>query len=251
MENIGDRKIKFRDILEYVLKPLAFLFMYLIVTTIVYTIIRDSVLATIISNVGFILFIYFYRKKLFLIRDRDKTHKKLKGDELFFVAVLLFFVWYVTQVFGTYIYNEIGSEMFTQYSESAASPIFVILSLLIAPIIEELLYRKILYVNFKYIFGKRGANLCQAFIFALSHMTLVHLPIGILSGVFLAMVYERTNDIKYPIIFHFMFNFLSMFMTNIMVVPFMYNMNVLILFSIVLLVICLVMTKEVKMVEKK
>lgn len=248
---IGEREIKFKDIVEYVMKPVGFLFTYLIVTTLFYTIIKDSVLATILSNVGFILFIYFYRNKLFLIRDRDVTHKKIKGDELFFVALLLFFIWYVSQVFGTYIYNEIGSEMFRQYSESAANPIFIILSLLIAPIIEELLYRKILYVNFKYIFGKRGANLCQALIFALSHMTLVHLPIGILSGVFLAMVYERTNDIKYPIIFHFMFNFLSMFMTNIMVVPFMYNMKVLVLLSVVLLAICLLMVDSDRIIEKK
>ena len=76
----------------------------------------------------------------------------------------------------------------------------------LAPINEELLFRRGLYHFFRQRFGRTFALTFSASLFGLSHFNLAgFLPLAAL-GVVLALAYERTGDIRVPMIAHGLFN---------------------------------------------
>lgn len=76
----------------------------------------------------------------------------------------------------------------------------------LAPMNEELLFRRGLYHFFRQRFGRTIALTVSASLFGLLHMNLAgFLPLATL-GVILALAYERTGDIRVPIIAHALFN---------------------------------------------
>jgi len=76
----------------------------------------------------------------------------------------------------------------------------------LAPINEELLFRRGLYHFFRQRFGRIFALVVSASLFALLHGNMAGvLPLAVL-GVILALAYERTGDIRVPIIAHSLFN---------------------------------------------
>ena len=76
----------------------------------------------------------------------------------------------------------------------------------LAPINEELLFRRGLYHFFRQRFGRTFALIFSASLFGLSHVSLTgFLPLASL-GVVLALAYERTGDIRVPMIAHALFN---------------------------------------------
>lgn len=79
-------------------------------------------------------------------------------------------------------------------------------AVLVAPLLEEFLFRGILYRAMKKPFGIGFAILLSAFLFALVHKNaLSFLPLTFL-GVFLALAYERTGDLRTCILMHAFFN---------------------------------------------
>lgn len=76
----------------------------------------------------------------------------------------------------------------------------------LAPINEELFFRRGLYHYFRQRFGQLPALLLSAGFFGLLHLNLAgFLPLAAL-GVILALAYERTGDIRVPIVVHGLFN---------------------------------------------
>ena len=63
------------------------------------------------------------------------------------------------------------------------------------------------------VFGILGGFI--AVLFALFHGTLVHIVIGIVCGILIAVVYEYTGDIKCNILLHVFYNSLSIFLGGI------------------------------------
>ena len=79
-------------------------------------------------------------------------------------------------------------------------------AMLVAPVLEEFLFRGILYRAMKRPFGMGLAILLSALLFALVHKNaLSFLPLTFL-GVFLALAYERTGDLRTCILMHAFFN---------------------------------------------
>ena len=79
-------------------------------------------------------------------------------------------------------------------------------AMLVAPVLEEFLFRGILYRAMKRPFGMGLAILLSALLFALVHKNaLSFLPLTFL-GVFLAFAYERTGDLRTCILMHAFFN---------------------------------------------
>ena len=77
---------------------------------------------------------------------------------------------------------------------------------ILAPMNEELLFRRGLYHFLRQRFGRIIALSVSASLFGLMHLNLAgFLPLAVL-GVMLALAYERTGDIRVPIIAHSLFN---------------------------------------------
>ncbi len=87
---------------------------------------------------------------------------------------------------------------------------YILFIVFVAPIIEEIFFRGILYRGCKNFFGVAGASLLSAFLFSAVHMNLLSfLPIFGL-GLAFCHVYEKTGSIYSSIIFHALHNALSL-----------------------------------------
>jgi uncharacterized protein len=82
----------------------------------------------------------------------------------------------------------------------------VVLTVVVAPVVEELLFRGCLYRFLKAKLSMAVALGLSGLLFALLHYNLLSLVPLFILGVVLAYAYERTGSIKVPILIHAIFN---------------------------------------------
>lgn len=80
---------------------------------------------------------------------------------------------------------------------------------LIAPVAEELLFRQVIFCRLKKIAPVWVAMVVSALAFGIYHGNLVQGLYAFIMGIFLALVYECTGNLLFPIIFHMIANHLS------------------------------------------
>lgn len=98
--------------------------------------------------------------------------------------------------------------------DSASIALFINMTIL-APIFEELVFRKLLYKKLQQ-YGNKVYILFSAFIFGLVHLNFFQSLYAFLIGLILALVYIYTGKIIYPIILHFLMNFLGGGLTTLL-----------------------------------
>ncbi len=81
-----------------------------------------------------------------------------------------------------------------------------ILAIVVAPIFEELIFRKVVLDRIG-SFGETPAVLCSALIFGLAHQNAGQFFLAFLLGLLFARIYLRTGKIIYTMLLHFMINF--------------------------------------------
>jgi membrane protease YdiL (CAAX protease family) len=112
------------------------------------------------------------------------------------------------KVFGI----EYGSEN-TQFLIEIAkiTPLFIIVTSVIGPILEEIIFRKLLFGTLYRRFNFVIAGLLSSIIFAIVHMDFKHILIYTAMGFTFAFLYVRTKRIIVPILAHVAMNTLVVF----------------------------------------
>lgn len=180
-------------------------------------------------GIGF-LYLRLKNRKEQIIHDFFPT-----GSQVFLFGLLLTLVWIIGQSLAFSIITNSGDRSFEQYQQTlGVNPLLYLLtSLVFAPISEELIFRGVLYQSFRDHMGHPlVASLFVSGLFALSHGTLVHLFVGIGVSLLSIIVYEMTGKIKYCIITHALHNFLATALSGMIpVFPFMYDLDIMLGFA--------------------
>ena len=87
----------------------------------------------------------------------------------------------------------------------------VLILCIIAPVFEELLFRGVMFRRLRDYVSFLPAALCSAAIFGLVHFDIVTGISAFVIGVIMAWLYEYTGSIFSSMLFHFGFNFYSVF----------------------------------------
>jgi membrane protease YdiL (CAAX protease family) len=82
----------------------------------------------------------------------------------------------------------------------------------IAPIIEEMLFRGIVLRSFLVSYSATSAILLSSLLFALFHLTVTQLPVAFIMGCLLGWLYFRTRSLWPSILAHFLYNSFTMFL---------------------------------------
>lgn len=153
---------------------------------------------------------------LLLIPERKaKSHPKLKrtsvGDAVLwsFLGILLAFVaQYVAVIIETAIFNvEPGSENTQEIVEMVQMvPVFALVVAVVGPILEELVFRKVLFGALYRRMNFFFAALISSVIFAAVHLDFTHLLIYTAVGFTFSFLYVKTGRIIVPIIAHVAMN---------------------------------------------
>ncbi len=77
---------------------------------------------------------------------------------------------------------------------------------IVGPIIEELVFRGLVYQRLKELGNKQMAAFVSAFLFGVFHGNIIQGIYAFVLGLFLAVIYERTNTILAPMAFHIFAN---------------------------------------------
>lgn len=86
----------------------------------------------------------------------------------------------------------------------------IVAACVVGPVLEELIFRGVIFNLLKKTFrSSLPAILISGIAFGIWHGNLVQSVYAIITGIVLALVYEKTNDIKYPILIHVLNNALS------------------------------------------
>ena len=165
----------------------------------------DTVIVAVFSDLiiwaAGVLYFKFYRQdaRIFDIRALGSM----------FVLMVPF--WISVQIMASYIIENVSDIGVNAYMSAVdANPVaYSILTLVIAPITEEILMRGIMFRHLRNIAPFPVAALVSAFVFAFLHGTTAHMYIGMMFGMGFAVIYEYTGQLRYPVLAHVLSNLLS------------------------------------------
>ena len=137
-----------------------------------------------------------------------KSNKTKNISALIFIGISLSLVY---NVIGFYLDKLLNSNLYNIFDIKNV----LISTVLIGPIIEEYLFRGIIYNEAKKKYSKAG--LITTIIFAFSHRTLIQIIYAFIIGYVLIKVYNKYNNIKYCIVVHMFSNLVTTLITFILI----------------------------------
>ena len=169
-------------------------------------------------------FIYWLKKKKMLYIVENESWKWSTNLYLLVALVATYFDRQLVDAFqmqfhhlidNKYIFQDLLSVLYSNGQPTFLSTVLsFILTVVVAPILEELIHRgyfmNTFFPNSKYYLDV----ILSALIFGLSHLILIHrdfisLIIYSFAGLFFALVYRWTKNLKITILCHSFFNFLT------------------------------------------
>lgn len=81
--------------------------------------------------------------------------------------------------------------------------------ILITPILEELLFRKIILVQLRSKYGIYLSVIFTSILFSISHLDLYNFLIFFIGSVILCIIFLKSNNIKYSIVYHILMNLIT------------------------------------------
>ncbi len=165
-----------------------------------------------IVGVGLPVYIKFMKR----IPDSEKGDKQN-------ISVWQFIGYFIICIAAAYISNMVGLfisafiEVFkgfetinpiNEFMLNSNIVLVMIYAIIIAPIVEELIFRKILLDKLRR-FGDLPAILMTGFAFGIFHFNLSQFFYATVLGIIFAYITIRTNRIVYPIVLHMMVNFIG------------------------------------------
>ncbi len=139
---------------------------------------------------------------------------------IFIVFLILSFLWFlISPLFKIDQQQWSISLSFTMHNlnDVTNSPSFfavygMLRMLFIVPILEELLYRKIIFSNLLKKYGVYISIIVSSVLFSIGHLDLNNSIIFLVYGILLGATYWKTKSVYYPILLHIFINAMTFFL---------------------------------------
>lgn len=153
----------------------------------------------------------------FLLISRDKQFWNIfKGEKASIRAsigwgVIGFFLVFFGQTIGAYIERLLGIDMVSENTQSImditkVAPIMIIAIVFLGPVLEELVFRRVIFGSIIQNYNFWIASIISAIVFAAIHMDFTHILLYTICGMIFAFLYHKTKRIITPIIAHILLN---------------------------------------------
>src|SRR5690606_4383812 len=165
--------------------------------------------STISFAVAFIVsFILISRNKQFW--DVFKGEKASIGASIGW-GIIGFFLVFLGQTIGAYIELALGIDMGSENTEAIMSvtkvaPIMIIATVFLGPVLEELVFRRVIFGSIIQNYNFWIASIISAIVFAAIHMDFTHILLYIICGMIFVFLYHKTKRLLTPIIAHVLLN---------------------------------------------
>ena len=187
------------------------------------------------SNTLFIVIItaLIFIPLLFLIYKKNKYNYEVLGNIKIYKYLILglsFAVFYNLYLSFIIDYKVSGLPIYIQ----------IISSGIVGPIIEELLFRGIVYNRLKKYYSINISMILSTIIFSFMHFSIINIIYTLFFGYLLVFVYESTNNIKYSMIIHMCSNIIVILL-GLFINIFFFNITLLI---ISFMIICVLLFRK-------
>lgn len=173
-----------------------------------------------------------------LINDYKKYKKQTNTKiNYFYLIILGVILSLMYNVFAYYLNFALKTSLFDNNSNVA---ITLLSTGILGPIIEELMFRGIIYNELKSKYSNMKSILITTIFFAIIHINIIQILYALIIGFILIFVYEKYNNIKAPIILHMASN-----ITTTLFLPLLIKNNLIINYGIFIFnLILLIMLKK-------
>lgn len=173
-----------------------------------------------------------------LINDYKKYKKQTNTKiNYFYLIILGVILSLMYNVFAYYLNFALKTSLFDNNSNVAVT---LLSTGILGPIIEELMFRGIIYNELKSKYSNMKSILITTIFFAIIHINIIQILYALIIGFILIFVYEKYNNIKAPIILHMASN-----ITTTLFLPLLIKNNLIINYGIFIFnLILLIMLKK-------
>ena len=181
---------------------------YLAIGAILSVFISEPVVTTLIADVILAALASFYYIKFIRENmDSDNGNVKFKKD-WFHLFLITMGLWLITQITVVWYYTTFGDPLLDNYNAARNGNLilYLLLTLFIAPVAEELLIRGIMFPSLKQICKPAVAAILSSVVFSMLHGTIVHMIVCMYCGLFFTLVFEYTGKLRFPIFTHILYN---------------------------------------------
>lgn len=126
-------------------------------------------------------------------------------------GVIGFFLVFLGQSIGAYIEFALGIEVGSENTKSImevtkVAPIMIIAIVFLGPVLEELVFRRVIFGSIIQNYNFWIASIVSAVVFAAIHMDFTHILLYTICGMIFAFLYHKTKRLITPIIAHVLLN---------------------------------------------
>ena len=157
--------------------------------------------------VGVPLFLLILRKMPVV----EQSQCKLGGGKFWALLLMCFPVMFLGNIIGTFLSGLLSggtAQNSVETMVSGGNPLILFTVVILAPLVEELVFRKQLLDRCAQ-YGEKTAMVFSALTFALFHMNLFQFFYAFGMGLIFAYVYLRTRRLRYPVLMHMIINFMG------------------------------------------
>ncbi len=170
----------------------------------------------------FLIFQLLYKKEFWGSESLQKLKKGLNNKALYikficyFIFSIVFNICVLSYIkhFLPYTYEYLDNLMSNIENSIANTPFiysFFVLVIL-APLVEEFLFRRLMYERLNFKYGSKIALVLPTFIFSLLHIDFLN---SCVFSILMVFAYKVSGTILLPILFHFMNNLIALLLTKI------------------------------------
>ncbi|MCM3724004.1 CPBP family intramembrane glutamic endopeptidase [Solibacillus isronensis] len=153
----------------------------------------------------------------FILISRNKQFWEVfKGEKVSIGAsigwgIIGFFLVFLGQTIGAYIELALGIDMGSENTEAImgvtkVAPIMILATVFLGPILEELVFRRVIFGSIIQNYNFWIASIISAIVFAAIHMDFTHILLYTICGMIFAFLYHKTKRLLTPIIAHILLN---------------------------------------------
>ncbi|WP_159799182.1 CPBP family intramembrane glutamic endopeptidase [Flavobacterium sp. MK4S-17] len=164
-----------------------------------------------------LLFTFLIGAKIVLKSNGLVLKKSFSGFKLFTLFIAIAFIWVVVSPLFQYpfFFGLPDSRIsFTKLNILDFNSFFSYYSLLrvllITPVLEELLFRKLIFAKLKSTYKLYPSIVLTSLLFSISHLDINNLLIFFIGSILLCLIYFKTNDVRYSIALHIAMNLFTL-----------------------------------------
>lgn len=170
----------------------------------------SNVMTTSISNLLFIMIgsVVYLRIYLRKYASPKMCYKDFSGFGWVVILVSFVIMYILTQAAGHVITANFEDAYMSEYTDMPEQELmlYVIMSVTLAPLAEELLFRGFMYQWMRRYVGIPFSFIVSTVFFTAIHGTFGHIPVTVGLSLFLCILLEMTGKLRYTIGFHILYN---------------------------------------------